>query len=146
MCIRQKKKVSGDVMMCCWGVAKELTIGGKGLSQPWSFALISSRALFIRYSKEGQYKPRNTSTGSAMFVKLRSNVISFRYSKDFWLGLGNGFVWRARCKDWGAIAPQVNVPKKNWCQDKHRGTLVYWIWPRFLSKHFINLLASHASF
>jgi len=22
---------------------------------------------------------------------------------------GNGFVWRERCKDWGEIAPQVNV-------------------------------------
>jgi len=26
----------------------------------------------------------------------------------------NGFVWRGRCKDWGAIAPQVSVSKKNY--------------------------------
>jgi len=41
---------------------------------------------FIRFSEEGQYKPRNTRTGSVMFVNLRSNVTSFLCSKDFWLG------------------------------------------------------------
>ena len=53
---------------------------------------------------------------------------------------GNDFVWGGRCKDWRAIAPQVGVSKNPWFQEKHRGILAHWIWPRFLSKHFISLL------
>jgi len=77
-------RVSGDVMMCSWGVGKESTIGEQELSYPWLFAVISCRAFLIRFSEEGQYKPRNTS--SVMFDNLQSNVISFLCSKAFWLG------------------------------------------------------------
>jgi len=38
----------------------------------------------------------------------------------------NGFVWRGRCKDWGAIAPQVSVSKKI-ISRQIQGTLAHWI-------------------
>jgi len=73
--------------------------------------MISCRAFFIRFSEEGQYEHRNTSTGSVMLANLRSNVISFLVLRTLdWDG-GNGFVGRGRCKDCGAIAPQVSVSK-----------------------------------
>jgi len=51
-------------------------------------------------------------------------------------GVGNG----------GTMAPQVSVSKKPWFQDKLWGTLAHWIWPRLLSKHFINFwFHSHMS-
>ena len=37
--------------------------------------------------------------------------LSFGLRTFDWDG-GNGFVWRGRCKDWGAIAPPVSVSKK----------------------------------
>jgi len=47
-----------------------------------------------------------------MFFNLQSNVIvSFFVLKAFDWYRGSGFVWRGRCKDWGASAPQVSVPK-----------------------------------
>jgi len=45
--------------------------------------VISCRAFFIRFVEEGQYKPQTT--GALMFASLRSDVISFPCSKDFWL-------------------------------------------------------------
>ena len=54
-------KVSGDAMMHSWGDVKEPTTGEQGLSNPWLFAVISRRAFFIKFSEEGQYKPRITS-------------------------------------------------------------------------------------
>jgi len=64
-----------NIMMCSWGIAKEPTIGEKGLSYTWLFAVFSCKAFCIRFPEEGQYKPWNT--GSVMFCNLRSNVTSF---------------------------------------------------------------------
>jgi len=40
----------------------------------------------------------------------------------------------------GVKLPPSECVKKPWFQDKRWGTLAHWIWPRMLSKHFINLL------
>jgi len=37
--------------------------------------------------------------------------LSFVLRPFDWHG-GNGYVWRAKCKDWGAIGTQVSVSKK----------------------------------
>ena len=132
--------VSGDVMMFRWRVAKESTIGEKRLSYPWIFDAISCRALFNRFSKEGAYKPRNNIPDQWCLLKTAiKSFLSFVLRTFDWDGT-NGFVCRGRCRDWGAIAPQVSVLWKTWFHDKHRGTLAHWIWPIFLSKHFTNLL------
>jgi len=55
---------------------------------------------------------------------------------------GNSFVWLGRCREWGAIAPRIDVSKKTDFKTIIGGTLAHWIRPRFLSKHFINLLTS----
>jgi len=44
------------------------------------------QAFFIRFSEKGQYKPRNTSTGSVMFGNLQSNVVSFVLRSFDWDG------------------------------------------------------------
>jgi len=77
-------QASYDVMMCRWGVTEKTTIWQKGWSWPWLFTVTSCKAFLIRFWKEGQYKARTTRT--LMFASLRSNVISFLCSKDFWLG------------------------------------------------------------
>jgi len=68
-------QVSGDVMMCSWGVTEEPTIRDKWLSYPWLFTVISCKAFFIKCWEEGQYKPRTT--GALTFASVPSNVISF---------------------------------------------------------------------
>ena len=127
-------QVPGYVMMCSWGVAKEPTIGEQGLSYLWLFAMISWRAFFIRFS-EGKHKSRNTN--SVMFCNLRSNVISFLYSKAFWL---DGGLCLAR--ELGAIVPQIDVPKKLTARQTSGYFSTLALTPRFLSKYFINLFTS----
>jgi len=129
--------VSGDVMMCSWGVW--------GTNDTWKRIKLAltiyrdfMKSSFIRFWEERQCKPQTT--GALSFASLPSNVISFFVQRTFEWDGRNGFVWRGRCRDWGTIAPQVRLLKKPWFQDKHWSTLGHWIWPRLLRKHFINLL------
>jgi len=95
-------------VMCSWGVIEKPTIREKGLSQPWLFAVISCKKIFIRFWEEGQYKPKTT--GALTFLVCgRMSSISFVHRTFDWDGW-NGFVWRGRCRDCGTNGPQVSMP------------------------------------
>jgi len=101
-------KVSGDIMMCRWGRCKGSNDRKKKASLdylPWFLAVF-----FIRFWVYGQYKLRTVRP--VMFASLRSNVISALRSKDFWLGRGNGFGCRGKCRDRATIVPHR---KYKWC-------------------------------
>ena len=126
------------ILWCAMGVTEEPTIREKRLSWPWLFTVILSKAFLNRFWEKGQYKLRTTGA-LLLLVCGRMSSLSF-VQKTFDWGGGNIFVWRVRCRDWVTIAPQVSVLRKPWFKDKHWGSLAHWIWPRLLSKHFINLL------
>ena len=46
----------------------------------------------------------------------------------------------------GDNCPPCKFVKKPWFPDQRKGSLTHWIWPRLLSKHFINFPAPHAHF
>jgi len=74
--------VSGDVMMCRWGVAKDQTVGKRVKLAVTNYRGFM-QGLLIRFWVNGQYKTRTT--GAVIFVSLRLNVISVLYLKDVWL-------------------------------------------------------------
>ena len=67
------------------------------------FSVISCEDFLIRFSLEGQYKPRNVRP--IIFASLRSHVRSILCSKDFWLHRGNISGWGERCRYWGQLPP-----------------------------------------
>ena len=63
---------------------------------------------FIRFWKEGQYKPKTTGA-LTFFVCGRMSSLCF-VQRTFDGNCWNGFVWRGSCRDWGTIGPQVSMP------------------------------------
>jgi len=135
-CLGVNCQLSGDVVMCRWGVTEEPTIGETVLSWLWLFTGSSCNAFYIRLWEERKYKLRNTR--ALMFASLQSHGISL--FKWLWLRWWKWLCLERKVKGWGTIAPQVSVLKNHWFQGKHWGTLAHWIWPRLLSEHFVNLL------
>ena len=48
--------VSGDVMMCRWGVTEKPTIGDKRLSWLWQFTVISCKTFLSDFDRKGNIK------------------------------------------------------------------------------------------
>jgi len=70
---------------------------------PWFHA-----KFFIRFGEEGQYKPKTTVV-LTFLVCFRMSSLSFVQRTFDWDGW-NGFVRRGKCRDLGAIGPQVSMP------------------------------------
>jgi len=78
------------------------------LNPPLLFTVISCKLFYIRFWEEEQYKPKTT--GALTFLVCgRVSSLSFVQRTFDWDGW-NVFFCRGRCRDWGAIGPQVGMP------------------------------------
>lgn len=78
-------------------------------------------------------------TGPTTFASLPSNVISMLCSRCFAWGDGKWHWLERKAQGLGKLSWSMYCMSKTLILRQTQGSLAPWIWPKFLSKHFVNL-------